>query len=149
MRTNLFKVFSIVCLMPLLLGLFPSRGSAAVDSAQNAAVAPTDFRQLSLAGRIAFTFYRDGNDEIYVMYSDGTYYGRLTYNGSDDYNPTWVSGDWIAPIVATSDATSITTNSAWLNGQLTYLGSASTVKVSFQWGTSPGKGNRSRHRLWC
>ena len=42
------------------------------------------------------------------------------------------------PAVATNDATSITTNSAQLNGNLTSLGTASSVTVSFVWGTTSG-----------
>lgn len=40
-----------------------------------------------------------------------------------------------APTVTTSDPSSITTNSARLNGNLASLGSASNITVSFVWGT--------------
>ena len=43
-----------------------------------------------------------------------------------------------SPLVTTNDASSITTSSARLNGDLTWLGTAGTVTVSFEWGTSPG-----------
>jgi Leucine-rich repeat (LRR) protein len=43
-----------------------------------------------------------------------------------------------SPSVSTVDPSSITTNSARLNGDLTRLGTASSVRVSFRWGTSPG-----------
>jgi hypothetical protein len=42
------------------------------------------------------------------------------------------------PSVATNAATQVTANSARLNGELTSLGTASSVTVSFSWGTSPG-----------
>jgi hypothetical protein len=43
-----------------------------------------------------------------------------------------------APLVTTNDASSITTDSAWLNGNLTSLGTAGSVTVSFEWGTTSG-----------
>jgi hypothetical protein len=42
------------------------------------------------------------------------------------------------PVVTTNDATEVTVNSAILNGSLTSLGTATTVNVSFQYGTTPG-----------
>jgi len=42
------------------------------------------------------------------------------------------------PTVTTEEATNITTNSAKLNGNLTSLGTAASVDVSFLWGTSSG-----------
>jgi hypothetical protein len=38
---------------------------------------------------IAFTSYRDGNAEIYVMNEDGTKQSRITNNPADDRNPAW------------------------------------------------------------
>ena len=38
---------------------------------------------------IAFTSWRDGNGEIYVMGSDGTNPRRLTDNSAPDWDPTW------------------------------------------------------------
>jgi hypothetical protein len=40
-------------------------------------------------GRIAFTSYRDGNAEIYVMDADGTDQRRLTSNTAVDDEPAW------------------------------------------------------------
>jgi len=40
------------------------------------------------------------------------------------------------PLVTTSDASSVTTSGATLNGDLTDLGTAQSVGVSFEWGTS-------------
>lgn len=42
------------------------------------------------------------------------------------------------PLVTTGNASGITTNAARLNGNLTSLGTASSVAVTFAWGTSPG-----------
>ena len=39
--------------------------------------------------RIAFRSQRDGNDEIYVMNSDGTCQVNLTNNPADDWSPAW------------------------------------------------------------
>ena len=44
----------------------------------------------------------------------------------------------IPPSVTTLDVTEIAISSARLNGHLVSLGSASTVSVSFEWGTNPG-----------
>jgi Tol biopolymer transport system component len=38
---------------------------------------------------IAFTSYRDGNPEIYVMNEDGTKQTRITNNPADDRKPAW------------------------------------------------------------
>jgi Tol biopolymer transport system component len=40
-------------------------------------------------GKIAFTSYRDGNKEIYVMNADGSHQVNLTKNGADDVDPAW------------------------------------------------------------
>jgi len=42
------------------------------------------------------------------------------------------------PLVTTADATSVTSGSAVLNGELTSLGRATMVNVSFQWGITRG-----------
>ena len=44
----------------------------------------------------------------------------------------------IPPSVTTNDATNLATTSARLNGNLSSLGTATSVSVSFQWGTTPG-----------
>ncbi|MBI2650263.1 PD40 domain-containing protein, partial [Candidatus Woesearchaeota archaeon] len=40
-------------------------------------------------GKIAFVTNRDGNDEIYIMNSDGTGATRLTDNPASDNDPNW------------------------------------------------------------
>jgi len=47
-----------------------------------------------------------------------------------------------APAVATDDITSITTSGTTLNANLTSMGSAASIRISFQWGTSPGDYSR-------
>jgi TolB protein len=42
-----------------------------------------------LRGRIVFSSDRDGNDEIYVMYADGSNLTRLTNYAGDDTQPAW------------------------------------------------------------
>ena len=39
--------------------------------------------------KIVFTSERDGNQEIYVMNSDGSGQSRLTHNDSPDHQPSW------------------------------------------------------------
>ena len=48
---------------------------------------------LQIAGKIAFKSHRDGNDEVYVMNTDGTNQVRLTNNSEIDDVPSW-SPDW-------------------------------------------------------
>ena len=48
-----------------------------------------------------------------------------------------------APSVTTNDATNVTTASATLNGDLTSLGTADNVTVTFEWGTVPGSYTRT------
>jgi len=49
---------------------------------------PTPTRSTNLS-KIAFTSFRDGNSEIYVMNSDGTSQIRLTTDPASDDNPAW------------------------------------------------------------
>jgi phosphodiesterase/alkaline phosphatase D-like protein len=44
----------------------------------------------------------------------------------------------VPPSVTTGDATAVTSSSATLNGSLAYMGTATTVNVSLQWGTTQG-----------
>jgi dipeptidyl aminopeptidase/acylaminoacyl peptidase len=39
--------------------------------------------------RIAFSTNRDGNNEFYVMNTDGFAQTRLTYHDASDFSPTW------------------------------------------------------------
>ena len=71
-----------------------------------------------------------------------TYYYRAKANGGiagigygDEHSFTTGSQP---PSVTTNNASQLTTNSAMLNGNLNSLGTATTVNVSFQWGTTRG-----------
>ena len=44
---------------------------------------------LQIAGTIAFGLFRNGNNEIYTMNTDGTGQTNLTNNGADDLHPSW------------------------------------------------------------
>ena len=62
-----------------------------------------------------------------------------TYSGMQHYGVTVLRlAGLTPPSVTTSNASNLTASSARLNGNLTSLGTASSVNVSFQWGTSPG-----------
>jgi Tol biopolymer transport system component len=56
-------------------------GSPISPTPESPAVAPE--------GRIAFTSYRDGNGEIYVMDAAGTWLDRLTDDPAHDIHPAW------------------------------------------------------------
>jgi subtilisin len=71
-----------------------------------------------------------------------TYYYRTKADGGASGTSYGVEMSFttlkVPPAVVTDDATNITASSATLNGDLANLGSASTVNVSFQWGTTQG-----------
>jgi hypothetical protein len=71
-----------------------------------------------------------------------TYYFRAKAAGSDlSYgaeNSFTTLPSVVAPIVTTSDAVSVTENSATLKGNLDSLGNVTTMNVSFQWGITTG-----------
>ena len=53
------------------------------------------------------------------------------------------AGEVTPPTVTTNAATGVTTNSATLNGNLTSLGTATSVNVSFEWGTTTSYGSET------
>jgi phosphodiesterase/alkaline phosphatase D-like protein len=71
-----------------------------------------------------------------------TYYYRAKadggIHGTDYGNEVSFHTPMFPPLVATGSATNVTANSATLNGDLQSLGSATTVNVSFQYGTTSG-----------
>ena len=78
----------------------------------------------SLSGLTTDTEY---HVRAYASNEAGTAYGsELTFTTEDP------------PTVSTTAATSVTWNSAQLNGNLTYVGSAASVDVYFEWGTTSG-----------
>ena len=95
----------------------------------------------------------DGEIEVGVRSTTGTYYSDLTgLNPGTTYYYRAVAEGWSTsygdeksfttlttpPSVSSGSVTAITSSSARLNGSLSSLGTAATVSVSFQWGTSPG-----------
>ncbi|MBI2853339.1 MAG: S8 family serine peptidase [Chloroflexi bacterium] len=66
----------------------------------------------------------------------------IQYTNGDQYvmraTVTSGSGGAVLPTVLTKGSASIGVTSATINGYLAALGSASSVSVSFQWGTAPG-----------
>jgi phosphodiesterase/alkaline phosphatase D-like protein len=70
-----------------------------------------------------------------------TYHFRIKAAGRDGavYGPDMQFTTGTAPpVTTTSDAAKISTNSARLNGELSSLGTASSINVSFEWGTATG-----------
>jgi phosphodiesterase/alkaline phosphatase D-like protein len=72
-----------------------------------------------------------------------TYYFRAKAVGDMDTVPFYgveksFTASTTPPTATTSDATSVATTSATLNGNLTSLGTATSVTVSFVWGTTAG-----------
>ena len=57
--------------------------------------------------------------------------GTSLWRGEELHHPT------TPPSVTTDDASDIGTTSATLNGNLTSLGTAASVQVSFEWGPTP------------
>ncbi|MBN2099805.1 MAG: right-handed parallel beta-helix repeat-containing protein [Dehalococcoidia bacterium] len=98
-----------------LYGLFnaTTSGSLTIDAAEN--------------------FWGDGTEDY--PYSElGAAFGSEISGVTTDPLP----GPACAPSVTTNDATNIATTSARLNGNLTSLGTDSSVTVSVVWGMSPG-----------
>jgi len=76
---------------------------------------------------------------------DTTYYFTAKASGSvtvygDELSFTT---ETIPPTVTTNPATDISADSATLNGNLTAMGTASSVEVSFEWGDTPAYGNET------
>jgi len=78
---------------------------------------------------------------IYGLTPNTTYYFQAQgFDGTDSYSGDTLSftTQGIQPSVSTGNATSVTSGSATLNGNLTQLGSAGSVNVYFQYGTTQG-----------
>jgi Leucine-rich repeat (LRR) protein len=102
----------------------------------------------------------DYSGSVFDSYADNTSLTIITIpSGTLDYSTTYYwhvrhknsHGAWSPwsaetpfrtvptyPLVTTNDPSSVTTTSVRLNGDLTWLGTASTVMVSCVWGTSSG-----------
>jgi hypothetical protein len=98
------------------------------------------------SSEIAFSSNRDSTPAIYgnrgydifTMNADGSNQTNITHNGSTNLSPSWTTGNWISQTVTTLDATYLSFNSTQLRGQLTSLGSLSSVTVSFVYLVTPG-----------
>ena len=73
-----------------------------------------------------------GFEELWMNYLDFNLYGCPAVG------PFTSTPDQAAPSVLTYYANSVTTTSARLRANLTSLGTADNVTVSFVWGTTPG-----------
>ena len=72
-----------------------------------------------------------------------TYYWHVRYKNNHGAWSLWSTETSFttvptSPLVTTNDPSYVTTTSVLLNGDLTWLGTANTVTVSFVWGTSSG-----------
>jgi hypothetical protein len=94
---------------------------------------PNETTGQAMTGTGAFYFDLGGLD-----HSDTYYYRAKAVGDSTVYGVERNFTTLTPPTVTTSSATGITTNSARLNGNLTSLGTAGSVAVSFVWGTSSG-----------
>jgi phosphodiesterase/alkaline phosphatase D-like protein len=89
----------------------------------------------------AMTSTGDFSADLMGLGSGTTYYYRARANGDGD--PVYgleksFTTLTAPPSVTTGDATNVATTSATLNGNLTSLGTARSVTVSFEWGTASG-----------
>ena len=78
----------------------------------------------------------DNSGGVFITGQDHSSSGYL--NIGDYATVKFVQSEATLPTVVTAPAANVTTNSATLNGTLSSLGTASSVSVSFQWGTTSG-----------
>ncbi len=80
-----------------------------------------------------------------TLSSSATYHWRVRHLDSSNAWSEWstetsfttLAGATVPPAVLTAGASNVRPDSARLNGELLSLGTASEVRVSFQWGTAP------------
>jgi Tol biopolymer transport system component len=99
---------------------------------------PVSFPDDFYPGMIAFTSYRDGNGEIYVMHPDEGWIQNLTNDSAVDYHPEWsLDGRRLAFISLRKNGAQIFTIDLE-SGRLTQLTQSSQVKsVNFCSNTTP------------
>jgi len=93
--------------------------------------------ELSYEG-LAFLSY--GYEEPFEIAYDNF---RVRQYASQEPLVAFGAEEWAEPIVATEEATDITTDSAVLNGNLISLGAVTSVDVSFEWGLDESYGNET------
>jgi hypothetical protein len=83
------------------------------------------------------------SDNLTGLTAKTTYHFRAMAagDGTTPGNDATFTTSTIAPTVTTSAATNLATTSATLNGNLTALGTAASVNVSFEWGLTTSYGN--------
>ncbi|MCK4402580.1 MAG: hypothetical protein KAV98_02270 [Dehalococcoidia bacterium] len=116
-----------------------------------------DFKDYG-SGSVNFAYKPDGGSWAYTgvvaksgsgsyleaisdLSSGTTYYfkAQITYDSTTiDGAEKQFTTSKVTPTVTTNDASDITTTGATLNGKLDFLGTASSVDVSFEWGTTSG-----------
>ena len=83
MLKRIYPTILIGAFFMLLVGCFPGM------SGQRQQVIKTDATFDPAGERIAFVTTQDGDDEIYVMYRDGSNLKKLTDNTNVDAAPSW------------------------------------------------------------
>ncbi len=102
------------------------QGGPYSNSTPPQAMTATGAFQTPVTGLSPFTTY------YYRAKADGGIYGTA-YGAEMSFTTSR-----LPPVVGTNGATDIMTNAAILNGDLYLLGTAATVNVSFEWGTTHG-----------
>jgi Leucine-rich repeat (LRR) protein len=135
------------------VSLTPRLQSSAFSDPDSGHIHGTSQWQITLtSGNYASTIFDSGVDTAHLTSIDvpsvslqyaTTYYWHVRYR--DNYG-AW--SDWsaetsfttstAAPLVVSGDASDVTIDGGRLNGDLTSLGTAGSVTVSFVWGTSSG-----------
>ena len=72
----------------IVVGLFLARPTPVHGTAEEKTFLPLIVRQVPLE-TLAFNSDRSGNDDIYVMQSDGSGQTQLTFDPADDYGAAW------------------------------------------------------------
>ncbi|MFC2071921.1 hypothetical protein ACFLUU_04290 [Chloroflexota bacterium] len=101
----------------------------------------------SKADYLAVTCTSIHSGDTINFYVNGVYTGQTGVFQSGEITELNLSVTIATPAVTTNTATSVTTTSATLNGNLSSLGAASSVTVAFEWGTTTGYGNETTAQI--